>query len=278
MPRIIDDDYEMPDDEYDLPFDGVIARRKPPVLWPFALLALLVTIAIAAIYGFERVVERQNDDAFCISCHTDQHSVYAARGESAVAGAIAADLSSYHYQQIRGDGGNIRCIDCHRGDDSRNARIETAALSARISLQWLLRGDAIGLDASAAVITDSAGITTVIGSAAQLAPHLANDGCAACHSQTLLTAGIENHMHNTLPMAYALWKNGARLIAPNGGADAQAIAARGLTLYRTTVQCSDCHQAHRSTDDPRFIHQPTKDRTCVQCHTQAGVIIRPPDP
>ncbi len=278
MPRAIEDDYEMPEDEYDLPFDGVIAKRKPPVLWPFGVLALLVAIAIAAIYGYENVVARQSDDAFCLSCHTDQHSTYAARGESAVAGAVAVDLSSYHYQQIRGEGGDISCIDCHRGDNSRNARIETAALSARISLQWLLSGDAPGLEAGAAVLTDSAGITTVIGSAALLAPHLANDGCVACHSQTLLTAGIENHMHNTLPAAYALWKSGKRLIAPNGGADAQAIAARGLSLYRTTVQCSDCHQAHRSTEDPRFIHQPTNDKTCLQCHTQANVIIKPQEP
>ena len=280
MPRIIEDEFEIPDDEddYEVPFEGSLARRKPPVLWPFALLALIVASAIAAVYGYQRVNEQQESDAYCLSCHTDQHTEYAQRGESAVAGAIAVDLSSYHYQQIRGQGGSVRCIDCHRGDDSRNARVETTALSARISLAWLLRGEATGLEAAAAVLTDTQGITTVLGSRALIAPHLANDGCVACHNETLLIAGIENHMHNTLPAAYALWKNGARLIPPNTDADAQAIAARGLARYTTTVQCSDCHQAHRSTDEEKYIHQATEQRTCEQCHAEAGIVVKPREP
>ena len=47
-----------------------------------------------------------------MSCHTAPHTTYKTRAEASLAGAYALDLSSYHYQQIRGTGGTIRCIDC----------------------------------------------------------------------------------------------------------------------------------------------------------------------
>ncbi len=222
------------------------------------------------MFGYRTVNQRQNSDASCLSCHTDQHSAYLARAESAVAGSIAEDLSSFHYQQIRGNGGDIRCIDCHRGNDTTQARIETTALSARISLRWLISGEASGIGASGTVITASNGITTLLGSAALIAPHLSNDGCVTCHTETLLTAGIENHQHNTLPAAYALWKNGAQLVAPNGAADAQAVIARGLISYNTAVTCSDCHQLHRSTDEPNYINVPMKENSVCSATPMPG--------
>jgi hypothetical protein len=271
----IQDEYEIPDDDddFDVPFDLTLARRKRRSFAP--LYALLGAVAVGAVIvvGHNEATTRQNNDQFCVACHNDQHTLYSERALNASNGALAVDLSSYHYQQIRGNGGDIRCIDCHRGADSDNARIETNVLSARISLAWLLLGEQTGAQASAGVITASNGVTTFVGSSALSAPHLSNDGCITCHADILLTAGIDNHMHNTLPAAYALWKNGAQLIAPNGAADAQAIVARGLQRYETAVRCSDCHLTHRETDAENYQHEPTTQRQCVQCHTDAGVTI-----
>jgi predicted CXXCH cytochrome family protein len=272
MPRTIGDLFELPDDDGELPLEGKLARRPPPPIGAFALLVVLAALAAVAVYAYTDISARQEDDAYCLSCHTTQHTTYYERGENAIAGALAVDLSSYHYQQIRGQGGNIRCIQCHRGDDGTRARVATVALSARMSVNWLLRGNEAALEASARVITATNGVTSVLGTALLRAPHLTTGGCVACHSETLLIAGIENHMHNTLPAAYSLWKNGARLVPPRSDSvDAQAILARGLVSYDTTVQCGDCHQAHRSTDEDKYMHQPTVQRTCVQCHTDAGV-------
>ena len=273
MPRIIRDEYELAD--YDeLPDEGKLRRytRRSPIPL-IALLLFGACVAIAAGTLYSRVIEAQNEDAGCLRCHTVPHAAYASRAESAVAGGVAADLASFHTQQIRGQGGNIKCIDCHRGSNSRADRIRTVALSARISLGWLTNAASHGIERAGAVITSTAGITTYIGSAALLAPALSNDGCVACHQQTLLTAGIVNHYHNTLPVSYGLWRDGARLTAPDGVTDAQAVVARGLTRYATSVQCSDCHQAHRSSEEEKFLHKPTVDRTCIQCHTEAGVTV-----
>jgi nitrate/TMAO reductase-like tetraheme cytochrome c subunit len=272
MPQYIDDDYELPDgDDFEGPQDIALYRRRRPSLLPLFLIVALFAAGAAMFYGFQTVNERQESDAFCISCHTDQHKAYQLRASAAIAGSIAEDLSSYHYQQIRGNGGDIRCIDCHRGDGSTQARIETTVLSARIALPWLLRAEASGLEATASVITASNGVTHMIGSAALFAPQLSNGGCAGCHAETLLTAGIENHMHNTLPAAYLLWKNGAQLIAPNGDADAQAVISRGLISYNTAVQCADCHQTHRASAEENYINTAMKERQCLQCHVDAGI-------
>jgi hypothetical protein len=126
---------------------------------------------------------------------------------------------------------------------------------------------------TASIITATNGITSMLGSHALQAPQLTSDGCVNCHQPTLLTAGIDNHMHNTLPAAYALWKNGAQLIPPNGIADAQAIVARGLVRYETALQCADCHQTHRETEERRFLNEAMTQRQCLQCHSDAGVAL-----
>jgi nitrate/TMAO reductase-like tetraheme cytochrome c subunit len=281
MPRYIADEYEIADDD-DLPLEGKLRRRNPPR--PFTALATIAALAVGAIVaylGYHEIVARQDNDTACLSCHTDEHKAYFERGEAAVAGALAVDLSSFHYQQIRGQGGNIRCIDCHRGDDRTPARVETVALSGRISLLWLLRGEVTGTEATAKLRTDPSGIASagssgeMLGASALIAPKLSNDGCVNCHSETLLTAGLENHVHNALPVAYTLWKNGARLIPPAGDADAQAVISRGLVRYNTSVSCSDCHQTHRSVteSEQRFMNAVQTERSCARCHAEAGITV-----
>jgi predicted CXXCH cytochrome family protein len=83
---------------------------------------------------------------------------------------------------------------------------------------------------------------------------------------------MDNHTHNMLPAAYALWKNGGVLIPPKGATDVQAIVAKGLVSYPSALTCTDCHQAHVSSEADFFLDQTVRvPRACDSCHQQAGV-------
>ena len=126
-------------------------RRRSPLRG--VLVALGIVAALAGVYySYNEVESRMADDATCLACHTDQHETYYKRAEAALAGGLALDLSSYHYQQVRGQGGTLNCIDCHRGDGGWLAHLDTLGLSTRISLVWLLHGEDIGVEAGAAPI------------------------------------------------------------------------------------------------------------------------------
>ena len=310
MPRYrIQDTFELDDDDLEMPGSGDFLRRSRPrfpahLFVLFALFVMGIAGLISAIY-FDR---QMASDDFCAGCHLPQHKTYLERGQSATNGTLAADLSSYHYQQIRGSSGSIRCIDCHRGDDSLSAHAETLLVSARYTVRWLAQQDdptiekgaisatlqisqadgtlattvqwpniAIepGFEVAAAlwtrVITYSNRVTTTVGLPRMLSPRLSNDGCVTCHQPTLLLAGQENHFHNTLPAAYTLWKNGAQLISPKGVVDPQIVRAEGLTYYQTNLQCAGCHQAHRQVDNGVFLDKTNVVvKGCVQCHREVG--------
>ncbi len=310
MPRYrIQDTFELDDDDLEMPGSGDFLRR-PDRRTPIRLFAVLVilVLGIAGLISAIYFDGQMRNDQFCSSCHTPQHAAYLERGEGAVNGTLATDLASFHYQQIRGAGGSIRCIDCHRGDDSLAAHAQTLWVSARHTVKWLAQRDdntlekgAIsatlqisqadgtllstvqwpnlavqpGFEVAAAlwtrVITYSNRVTATVGLPRLLSPQLANDGCVSCHQATLLLAGSVNHHHNSLPAAYALWKSGAQLIAPKGVADPQLVRAQGLTFYQTNVQCAGCHQAHRQVDNGVFLDQPNVvAKGCVQCHREIG--------
>jgi nitrate/TMAO reductase-like tetraheme cytochrome c subunit len=272
MPRYIADQYELPDDDS---LDSGIAygRRRPRLagIWLLAVAALLVAIGSAA--SALAVSERQERDDFCLSCHTPQHRAYVERAAAAVAGALALDLSSYHYQQIYGQDQIIRCIDCHRGDGGVRHRAQVMLLSAELTARWLAGQDDRRLEKTAITTTLVNGLTQTapMTSLALRAPELSNAGCVACHKSELLIAGMDNHMHNTLPAAYTLWRYGEPLVAPKEAPDPQALIAQGLALYPTSVQCSSCHQTHRAMDAAQFLDlQAVVKPACERCHREVG--------
>lgn len=274
MPRKLRGDYAWDDGADD---DGAgfgrLARapapRGPQIL--FGLAIALLAAAVVAVAGSLVVQARQEDDAFCVGCHTAPHMAYRTRAEASLAGAYALDLSSYHYQQIRGTGGAIRCIDCHRGDGSVNARMETLGLSAEMALLWLAGGTDDRIEkvtiTSTRVISRDGGMVSLPAPVLR-APALSNDGCVGCHKPTLLTAGMDNHTHNMLPAAYALWRSGERLIAPPGTKDVQGLLAQGLTPYKTTLQCGSCHTGHQSLEVERYLDRAVLAQRCDQCHLE----------
>jgi len=310
MPRYrINDAFDFDDDSLEMPGSGDFLNRSRP-RFPVRLFLVLLILVIGGL-AFASAIYfdgQMNEDSFCISCHSPQHQTYLTRGDSAENGTLASDLASYHYQQIRGTGSNIRCIDCHRGDNGISARAETILVSARHTIRWLAQRDdntiekgaisatlqitqadgtvretlqwpnlAIepGFEVAAAlwtrVITYSNRVTATVGLPRLLSPRLANDSCVSCHQPTLLLAGQENHWHNTLPAAYTLWKSGATLVAPKGVADPQLIRAEGLTYYQTNLQCAGCHQALRQVDIGVFLDRPNVvAQGCIQCHREVG--------
>jgi nitrate/TMAO reductase-like tetraheme cytochrome c subunit len=274
VPRYVQDEFELPDDEDDLPYEGKIYRRRPR-RFPGALFIALVLVVMggAAVASFLFVTERQQSDAFCVSCHTPQHEAYLDRARASVGGALAPDLSSFHYQQIEGLGGQIRCIDCHRGNNTTRHQVDTFMLSIRLTGQWLLGDDDRRLEKTAITSTVGNGITETVPQTALalIEPRLTNASCIRCHTDQLLVAGIGNHYHNTLPAVYDAWKNGASLIPPKDAPDPQAIVAQGLVPYNNTLQCHSCHQTHRTLDTPNYLDmQRVVKPACEQCHRQTG--------
>ena len=251
--RTIRDEYELPDDDGDDDV-GSLLRKRRHHFGAWLVAAVLLGLLVAGVYGIVRVSDEQHKDSFCISCHTPSEAAYYDRSNTAMAGVLANDLASFHYQQIKGQGGMLRCIDCHQGTGTFNHRFDVLTLSARNAFIWLIAQN----DATVEKLH-------------LRAPQLANDACVNCHEKTLLLVGMDNHQHNTLPAAYELWHNGGRLIAPEGVQDTQAIIAAGLVKYDTALVCTDCHQAHRSTEADLYLdREGVVAAKCVQCHRDVG--------
>lgn len=272
MPRYLSDEFELPDDD-DLPYEGKLYRRpRRSPIGLFIVFAALVMVA-GGVASFFYVGEQQRQDATCLACHTPPHQAYLDRAQASVGGALAPDLSSFHYQQIRGGGGDIRCIDCHRGNDSLPDRAATMLLSLRMTARWLAGANDVRIEKTAITTTVINGVTQTVPQTtlALREPALTNASCIACHQEQLLIAGLANHMHNMLPAVYDAWKNGARLIAPKDAPDPQAVIAQGLMRFETTVQCTACHQAHRTMDTNGFLDlQNVVKPACEQCHRETG--------
>ncbi|MCW1967283.1 MAG: NapC/NirT family cytochrome c [Anaerolineae bacterium] len=252
--RVIRDTYELPEEDAGLASDdfgwGQPKSSRSLALWLPLMLISLVILAVL-IGGTSYVTARENEDTFCISCHTVPETTYVKRGQAAVGGAVAVDLSSFHYQQIRGKGGTIHCIDCHLGDQTWQAHASKWQMTVRHAASWLTGRN-----------TDQPETLRL------RVPHLTNNACITCHRNTLLTVGSANHHHNNLPVAYELWKAGAPLVMPPDTRDTQAMTARGLSRYDTTVQCATCHLTHRSIGQEHYIEQTTVEKGCELCHQQ----------
>ncbi len=272
--RVIHDTYELPDDGDDDGWGMSVPRgqksRGFPVWLAFALAGVVVLVATA--FALNTVNARERDDTFCTSCHTKPEESYYQHAQEALGGALPVDLSSFHYQQIRGQGGQIRCISCHVGDGGTSAYLAKYQMTAQHAWLWLSDLANRATQKTAITQTVRSGITTTLpmGTLAPLVPALSNDGCISCHTATLLVAGRANHVHNSLPAAYQLWKSGARLSPARGESDIQDVIARGLTQYGTTLQCGQCHQTHRALDTNQYLDDVELARRCSQCHVESG--------
>ena len=219
--------------------------KKRRLFWLLPLLLLLIPIPV--------VSELEERDRFCIACHTQPEETYYNRAQAALAEPpTAVDLTSQHYRKAEEA---FRCIDCHRGDNSLSHRARTLALGARDTLIW---------------ISGQADPTLEKGTAA--APELLNAGCVDCHPDTLLITGFNNHFHNMLPPAHAVWQAGGDLLPPRGQPELDENAT--IATADTTVTCIDCHESHVTISDPEFTLFLDLENVvfpaCVQCHEEEG--------
>lgn len=214
--------------------------------------------ALAGIFGLALVAgltvsHFEESDPFCISCHTLPEVTYYERAQQAKAlGEPYADLSSAHY----GRESTFRCIECHRGNGRLLHRVTALTLGARDTAIWLTGQADETIEKTELVV-----------------PGLLTASCTKCHEEALLEVGFNNHFHNKLPEATALWRAGALLRAPIESPDLPPEALT-VEVSPTDVLCVDCHRAH--------IHIPgaelqayldlsnTVYPACVRCHEQAG--------
>ncbi|MCC7209980.1 MAG: hypothetical protein IT323_21940, partial [Anaerolineae bacterium] len=227
-------------------------------------LALLAVGLAGGGYAVATALEEQ--DTFCISCHTAPEITYFNRAHIELdhPDMPAQDLSTAHYTAAKAAGeAPFRCIDCHRGDSSVGHRVAAIALGARDVGTFALGRDNPAIEKFR---TGSA--------------WLANASCATCHADSLARLdGINNHFHSYLPETRLAVQRGAELVI--GDALRQVLADTpnpdpALTELHTVevdVLCSDCHQAHHALlDGPQtfFIDETLRNQTCVTCHVAAG--------
>lgn len=216
------------------------------------LIALAILTAVGlGMAGYASHLEE--DDRFCISCHTVPERVYYERAQAArqpaSVGGLPVDLSSSHYA---GTQTPFRCIDCHRGNHTLMDRATTLALGLNDALIWIAGRADPALEKNTAY-----------------APHLLNAACIRCHTETLLVTGFENHFHNKLPDAYRAWQAGGKLLPPRRG-PATGEDTANLKFYDTTLTCLSCHRAHVQGEAAQFFLQ--QDElvlpACERCHQE----------
>jgi nitrate/TMAO reductase-like tetraheme cytochrome c subunit len=134
------------------------------------LLALGALVVLIAVIGSVTYVSyREQDNTFCVSCHTQPETEYLARYLCAAQTQDAQDLASFHHRKKE-----VRCIDCHGGEGALG-HAEVEAFAARNAFKYLS-----GTAQQPAVI---------------ILP-LQNEACIKCHEQQVRKPGFENHMHN----------------------------------------------------------------------------------
>src|SRR3989304_1147719 len=108
-------------------------RRPKRIGVRLAAPAAGVVVLVAVAAGLT-VSHFEEQDPFCVSCHTLPEVTYYQRAQQARAAIVPVeDLSSAHY----GNDNGFRCIDCHRGDAGLVPRPTALTLGARDTAIWL---------------------------------------------------------------------------------------------------------------------------------------------
>jgi hypothetical protein len=222
-------------------------REVPWWSWlALALLMVMVTLPAAS--------RLEEQDSFCISCHTAPEQTYYDRAQAALSGETPfADLSSAHYGT---SGLDFACIDCHRGDQGPLHRLQT-----------------FGLGAQDALVFFSGNADPTIEKLTTGHPGLVESGCIACHTDSMLVLGFNNHFHNLLPQSYEALQTGAEASAPPEAPDLTGDDLRSVEAEfgaQVAVLCLDCHRGHQNIQGSEQFYYLDVNTTvypaCVACH------------
>ncbi len=225
---------------------------------------------LLGLAGAVSVSQLEEHDPFCASCHRAPEVVYLERARSAIAvpdTAGTSDLASYHYWQEN----EFRCIDCHRGNDSRSQRLRVLALAAKDTATFLIGTPDNTVEKARAAAHGAGGEVWPGPAQYNRTPDILNAGCLKCHQETLTLVGFENHFHNKLPASLLAFAQTGQLTyppdwtSPAGGREL-------LSTVDTIVSCLDCHQAHVASFASQFFLDVNNVvfPACAQCHVEAG--------
>src|SRR5262249_40910908 len=144
------------------------------------------------------------------------------------------DLATMHYHLVQAKGQSFACINCHRGDSSLSQRISTLALGGRDAVIFVLGREDPTIEK--AQISQS---------------WLTNSACISCHTDTLLRVdGFNNHFHNYLPAAADVLAKGGKITTSDGSNGQNSFGRRrAFRTVKTSLTCTDCHQAHKSVSN-----------------------------
>jgi hypothetical protein len=185
---------------------------------PFPLIPILAGVSVLAILllagGYTYASAQEQQDSFCVSCHTEPETTFFQRS----VGAAPVDLASAH------TGKNVRCIDCHDGDGAFG-HIQAVALGARNSLLFY---------AGAAVQP-----------ARQTIP-IPDGACLKCHLSEVLRLERNNHQHTLLARWQSSDPRAGGCVSCHSSHTTDGPALHGfLNPARSQAVCDACHQVLR---------------------------------
>ncbi len=243
---------------------GTVAVGRKRRRWPLIVGGIVVILILFSGVGFVTATALEDQDTFCISCHTIPEVTYYNRAYMALDHGDTVpvtDLASAHYHLSQKDGKTpFSCIDCHRGDTGLSDRASAIILGARDALVYVAGREDPTIE------------KTQISEA-----WLANAACINCHTDTLLNAtGFQNHYHTALPETAALIRNGAQFKLSSdisGLPDANQALQAWTRPIDVALNCTSCHVAHETIANGAsnlYIRQKTVNDACVTCHLAAG--------
>jgi len=236
-----------------------LSRRRR---WLFILGGLFVLLLVFSGIGFVTATALEDQDNFCISCHTVPEVTYYNRAYISLdhPDQTVVDLATAHYHLSQQNGKTpFTCIDCHRGDAGLVDRVSAITLGARDAFIYV-----IGHEDPTIEKTQTA------------EGWLSNASCIGCHASTLLNVtGFNNHYHTKLMQAAALVVGGAKFAIGGDLTDLpdvnQAVADWTRTV-NVALDCTACHVAHKSLPNgtaTQFIDTHIEAEGCVICHVAA---------
>ena len=230
--------------------------------WLFILGGMFVILLIFSGIGFVTATALEDQDNFCISCHTVPEVTYYNRAYVSLdhPDQTVSDLATAHYHLSQQNGKTpFACIDCHRGDAGLADRVAAITLGARDALIFVTGHEDPTIEKT----------QTAEG-------WLSNNSCIGCHASTLLNVtGFNNHYHTKLMQAAALVASGAKFTI--GGnlttlPDVNQAVADWTRTINVTLDCTACHVAHKTLPNgtaTQFIDTRIEAEACVACHVAA---------
>jgi nitrate/TMAO reductase-like tetraheme cytochrome c subunit len=217
------------------------------------LLIVLLAFAVLGLSGFGTTsFVLEESDEFCISCHRPPEQTYLNRARQARTGSAPIDLASVHMSTKKQ---TFNCIACHRGSADLGDRISSVTLGLRDTLIHVTGSADPSIEKRTAAL-----------------PGLIEHSCVTCHTDTIVTAGFENHFHVKLPATWGVIQSGVKPIVPNDSPQALSDPRGKPELLNTSVTCLSCHVAHLSGFDfTKYLDQTgSVYPACNTCHMETG--------